>query len=402
MHQVVAFLTTAKHLGEAGPELRYKPYSGKFDILGAQGAQLADLEAGDEILNADDTAKLLSGNFVGTLPGYAKGTTDLSDFIKKVKDKAGDIFDDVKDDALKAIKDIGNPIDKLKDIAKKAFNLDSVKNLGSVPHDISKGAVDKSIKSIGEFLKSLVDKVKEHAEASVGGFGNIKDMKNSAELRDLVKAALEANGLSTSDDMIARVMRQIATESGGNAHAVQPGADPDGDGSGPALGLMQTKRSTFNAYKAPGHDDIFNAYDNLLAALNYAKHRYGPSLSFLGNGHGYANGGIASEPSIFGEDGPEMAIPLASPKRSRGYELLGKVVSMFAADEPSRGAVNTTDNSRVEELLEQNNALMQALINIANGQLTALNSGNTNTQVAKSAFYNAFGMDQKRTNFQSI
>lgn len=389
-------------VGEAGPELRYKPYSGKFDILGAQGAQLADLEAGDEILNADDTAKLLSGNFVGTLPGYAKGTTDLSDFIKKVKDKAGDIFDDVKDDALKAIKDIGNPIDKLKDIAKKAFNLDSVKNLGSVPHDISKGAVDKSIKSIGEFLKSLVDKAKEHAEASVGSFGNIKDMKNSAELRDLVKAALEANGLSTSDDMIARVMRQIATESGGNAHAVQPGADPDGDGSGPALGLMQTKRSTFNAYKAPGHDDIFNAYDNLLAALNYAKHRYGPSLYFLGQGHGYANGGIATEPSIFGEDGPEMAIPLASPKRSRGYELLGKVVSMFAAEEPSRTTVNTTDNSRVEELLEQNNALMQALINVANGQLNALNSGNTNTQVAKNAFYNAFGMDQKRTNFQSI
>lgn len=389
-------------VGEAGPELRYKPYSGKFDILGAQGAQLADLEAGDEILNADDTAKLLSGNFKGTLPGYAKGTSDLSDFIKKVKDKASDIFGDIKDDALKAIKDIGNPIDKLKDIAKKAFNLDSVKDLGNVPHDISKGAVDKSIKGIGDFLKNLVDKVKEHEEAAVGGFGNIKDMKNSAELRDLVKAALEANGLSTSDDMIARVMRQIATESGGNAHAVQPGADPDGDGSGPALGLMQTKRSTFNAYKAPGHDDIFNAYDNLLAALNYAKHRYGPSLSFLGNGHGYANGGIASEPSIFGEDGPEMAIPLASPKRSRGYELLGKVVSMFAADEPSRGTVNTADNSRVEELLEQNNALMQALINIANGQLTALNSGNTNTQVAKSAFYNAFGMDQKRTNFQSF
>lgn len=183
---------------------------------------------------------------------------------------------------------------------------------------------------------------------------------------------------------------------------MQPGADPDGDGSGPAMGLMQTKRSTFNAYKAPGHDDIFNAYDNLLAALNYAKHRYGPSLYFLGQGHGYANGGIANEPSIFGEDGPEMAIPLASPKRSRGYELLGKVVSMFAAEEPSRATVNTTDNSRVEELLEQNNALMQALINVANGQLNALNNGSTNTQVAKNAFYNAFGMDQKRTNFQSI
>ena len=390
-------------VGEAGPELRYKPYSGKFDILGTQGAQFADLEAGDEILNADDTAKLLSGNFVGTLPGYAKGTTDLSDFIKKVKDKAGDIFDDVKDDALKAIKDIGNPIDKLKDIAKKAFNLDSVKDLGSVPHDISKGAVDKSINSIGEFLKNLVDKVKEHAEASVGGFGNIKDMKNSAELRDLVKAALEANGLSTSDDMIAKVMRQIATESGGNAHAVQPGADPDHDGSGPALGLMQTKRSTFEAYKAPGHDDIFNAYDNLLAALNYAKHRYGPSLSFLGNGHGYANGGIANEPSIFGEAGPEMAVPLAKPMRSRGFELLGQLVTMFAADEKNNLPTESHyNNDRMEELLEQNNKLMEALIGIASGSLDAIKNGNTNTQVAKGAFYNAFGMDQKRTEFQSF
>lgn len=390
-------------VGEAGPELRYKPYSGKFDILGAQGAQFADLEAGDEILNADDTAKLLSGNYIGTLPGYANGTSDLSDFIKKVKDKAGDIFDDIKDDAFKAIKDIGNPIDKLKDIAKKAFNLDSVKDLGNVPHDISKGAVDKSIHSIGDFLKNLVDKVKEHAEASVGGFGKIPEVVDGKNLRDLVKKALEANGLSTSDDMIARVMRQIATESGGNAHAVQPGADPDGDGSGPALGLMQTKRSTFNAYKAPGHDDIFNAYDNLLAALNYAKHRYGPSLSFLGNGHGYANGGIATEPSIFGEAGPEMAVPLAIPKRSRGFELLGQLVTMFAADEKNNLSTESHyNNDRMEELLEQNNKLMEALIGIASGSLDAIKSGNTNTQVAKGAFYNAFGMDQKRTEFQSF
>ena len=173
----------------------------------------------------------------------------------------------------------------------------------------------------------------------------------------------------------------------------------------PAQGLFQYIPPTFAAWAVPGHTNILSGEDQLYAVFNDSNWRsdirmpggWGPT------GHRvFANGGIASEPSIFGEDGPEMAIPLASPKRSRGYELLGKVVSMFAADEPSKGTVNTTDNSRMEELLAQNNALMQTLINIANGQLTALNSGNTNTQVAKSAFYNAFGMDQKRINFQSI
>src|SRR5699024_19473 len=53
---------------------------------------------------------------------------------------------------------------------------------------------------------------------------------------DAVKKALGKLGLSTSSAMVSKVLRQIQTESGGNAKAKQPGADPDGDGSGPALG----------------------------------------------------------------------------------------------------------------------------------------------------------------------
>lgn len=392
-------------VGEAGPELRYKPYSGKFDILGAQGAQLADLEAGDEILNADDTAKLLSGNFVGTLPGYAKGTTNLSDFIKKVKDKASDIFGDIKDDALKAIKDIGNPIDKLKDIAKKAFNLDSVKDLGSVPHDISKGAVDKSIKGIGDFLKNLVDKVKDHMDSEVAGISAKNIGPGAGNWASVIRKVAEATHTNVSDSDMQALLARIQKESGGNQSIRQQVWDINMANGNPAQGLFQYVPSTFAAWAVPGHTNILSGEDQIYAVFNDSNWRsdirmpggWGPT------GHRvFANGGIANEPSIFGEDGPEMAIPLASPKRSRGYELLGKVVSMFAAEEPSRAAVNTTDNSRVEELLEQNNALMQTLINVANGQLNALNNGSTNTQVAKNAFYNAFGMDQKRTNFQSI
>ena len=392
-------------VGEAGPELRYKPYSGKFDILGAQGAQLADLEAGDEILNADDTAKLLSGNFVGTLPGYAKGITNLSDFIKKVKDKASDIFGDIKDDALKAIKDIGNPIDKLKDIAKKAFNLDSVKDLGSVPHDISKGAVDKSIKGIGDFLKNLVDKVKDHMDSEVAGISAKNIGPGAGNWASVIRKVADATHTNVSDSDMQALLARIQKESGGNQSIRQQVWDINMANGNPAQGLFQYVPSTFAAWAVPGHTNILSGEDQIYAVFNDSNWRsdirmpggWGPT------GHRvFANGGIATEPSIFGEDGPEMAIPLASPKRSRGYELLGKVVSMFAAEEPSRAAVNTTDNSRVEELLEQNNALMQALINVANGQLNALNSGNTNTQVAKNAFYNACGMDQKRTDFQSI
>ena len=93
--------------------------------------------------------------------------------------------------------------------------------------------------------------------------------------------------------MIDRVLRQISSESSGNEKAVQGNIGDINNITGDlAKGLMQTISSTFNANKFPGHGDIFNGYDNLLAALNYAKKTYGPSLSFLGNGHGYENGGI--------------------------------------------------------------------------------------------------------------
>lgn len=378
-------------VGEAGPELRYKPYSGKFDILGSQGAQLADLEAGDEILNAEDTAKLLSGNFKGTLPGYAKGTTDLGSFVKKIKNKAEDIFDDVKDEAMDAIKKIGDPINKLKDIAKKAFNLDSVKDLGSVPRDISKGAVDKSIKSIGDFIGKLKDQVSSHEDSANAGLdSNSTSPKATGDHKNWVKQA--GIPMKYWDD----VNYIVSHESGWNPHATNP--------SSGAYGLPQSLPAGKMA--AAGKDWRDNPITQLKWMYSYVNSAYGgfpQAHAFWLTHHAYANGGIATEASIFGEDGPEMAIPLASPKRSRGYELLGKVVSMFAADEKNNLPTESYhNNDRMEELLEQNNKLMEALIGIASGSLDAIKSENTNTQVAKSAFYNAFGMDQKRTEFQSF
>lgn len=113
--------------------------------------------------------------------------------------------------------------------------------------------------------------------------------------RPYVQRALAMLGLSTSDGMIAKVLRQIGTESGGNPNA-QGGTDGLKDGA--AFGLMQVKPNTFSSNAYPGHNNPANGFDSILAGLRYAMKRYGSDLSFLGKGHGYDKGGISTEPEI--------------------------------------------------------------------------------------------------------
>lgn len=65
-------------VNEAGTEMAYDPRKGRFRLLG-NGPTLAKVHAGEHILNAKDTAKVLSGGLGKgrTLPGYAKGTGKL-------------------------------------------------------------------------------------------------------------------------------------------------------------------------------------------------------------------------------------------------------------------------------------------------------------------------------------
>lgn len=294
---------------------------GKIGAFPEQRDFMTFLPEGTQVLDGKNSRML--ADMMG-IPAFKDGTKDKNLF-EKIFDKAHDIFEDITDI-------LAHPLEFLEKIFTNKIGKLSAKAV--FPEELIKHAPSAFAKWGINWVKKLAQDFKEKQESSVGGFGKIPEVVDGQNLRDLVKKALEANGLSTSDDMIARVMRQIATESGGNAHAVQPGADPDGDGSGPALGLMQTKRSTFNAYKAPGHDDIFNAYDNLLAALNYAKHRYGPSLSFLGNGHGYDNGGIVDGKQLawLAEHNREFVI---NPQRASADELLRKAAEERAAYDPN-------------------------------------------------------------------
>ncbi len=60
----------------------------------------------------------------------------------------------------------------------------------------------------------------------------------------------------------------------------------------PSKGLMQCIDPTFEAHKLPGHDDIYNPVDNIIAGVRYTFDRYGgfeghPGLASMAGGGGY-------------------------------------------------------------------------------------------------------------------
>ena len=159
-----------------------------------------------------------------------------------------------------------------------------------------------------------------------------------------IKKAAETMHTSVTPTEIRKIISMIAGESNGNPRVTQPGADPDGDGSGPARGLLQYKTSTFDSYKVKGHGNIYHGWDQLLALFNDSNWRhdihFGAGWGPTGNRR-YANGGLAKQPSIFGEAGPEMAIPLSAVKSSRSYELLGKTAAIVAARDNVQPTIGT-------------------------------------------------------------
>lgn len=170
--------------------------------------------------------------------------------------------------------------------------------------------------------------------------------------RSYVKKALKMNGLPTTQAYVNAWMSQIQTESGGNPSAI---GGNDGLADGNATGLLQTKPGTFAANAFPGHGNIMNGFDNILAAIRYAKGRYGSNmLGVIGHGHGYENGGWITQDGLYraGEKGkPEVVLPVTKP--ARAMELIGQAISYMVnngsniLDSASIGLNNLASNMTV-------------------------------------------------------
>ncbi|HET9172428.1 MAG TPA: transglycosylase SLT domain-containing protein [Actinospica sp.] len=115
-----------------------------------------------------------------------------------------------------------------------------------------------------------------------GGSGGVRPPRpaqyaNQSQVESWINQAfqvLEASGTPANELDLGGVLLIIEHESSGNPNAINDW-DSNAQAGDPSRGLMQVIGATFDAYKLPGHEDIYNPVDNIIAGVRYALARYG-------------------------------------------------------------------------------------------------------------------------------
>lgn len=275
------------------------------------------------------------------------------------------------------------------------------------------GGLGEKFRSMEDFLETPIQKIKGVIQNAVGGtYGQIGhwgelahgewskitdnmehwvrhtitdflySFENKALSQDMMRAAATINKVKPSDGFFGMLWQVIMSESGGRnimqqIHDVNSGGNEAG-------GILQYTPGTFAKYALPGHGERMNDFNQLLAFFNNSDWlnsigstiiRGVSKIDWLHSGpqggrrdnfwpH-FADGGLATQPSIFGEAGAEMAIPLDTMKSSRAWQLMRQVVNYYAGSTETSSQSEPTDLSRLEKkfdsLLSQNQAMISLL-----------------------------------------
>lgn len=273
--------------------------------------QLVYLNRGDEVIPAKKTAEMFGFN------QYAKGKKGwLSAAWDNVKDWAGDTFEAIED----ALKD---PLGVLMGLFHKGKNTAT-----AVWHDVGEGAANYLPKVGAEWFKKELKKLEDALTPSnPSGSG-------AQRWKPYIEKAFKELHVNASEAKINKLLRQIQTESGGNPTIRQQISDVNSRSGNPAQGLLQFIPSTFNHWALKGHGQILNGYDQILAAINALEHGGEGGWGNVGNGHGWANGGWADRPSIFGEVKGQKEIAI-NPFRPTSERHILEAIRERAAKSPS-------------------------------------------------------------------
>lgn len=332
-------------------EMVHRGSTGETFMLPAKRNMLFPLQKGDEVLDGERSHKL-AAMMQMPIP-HANGA--VGDFFSGLWNGAKEL-EDIAEDALKNVVGFG------KSLFGHFIASVTPKSTDKLNSGLKLNLPGFYAEHLKNWLKKQLDDI--HSADSPAGTMSKEAFAKAA------RRAAQSLGQSISSGDIDHLYWQAFTES--SVNPAQNGGYDDHDGTGLPIGLFQFKRSTWNAaVRAMGgkHNNIHSAVDQIAAVL--ADRTWRSDFPPIGvkrgwTPHGYANGGIATTPSIFGEAGPEMAIPLDTMKSTRAWQLLRQVVNYYSGEQTTNNNKTTlVDLSKVEKkfdtVLAQNAALINAI-----------------------------------------
>ncbi|USS94009.1 tape measure protein (plasmid) [Fructilactobacillus ixorae] len=323
----------------------YQLPNGEVGLFPDKRNLMVNLPKGTSVLDGEKSAKLAQmmgipayengiGKFFGNVGKAVSGT------FKGIWDKGSDLVE-MADKILK------NPINFLETVFTK-FLSGTSSNI-SLASDIITNFPSTVAKSGVNWIKGLINKLKDESggDVKMGAVGHYNP--------EQIRKAADQMHVNLSDHMLKVIQALIQGESGGNAGVVQHGYTDVNSGSSATLarGLLQFVPSTFANYAVSGHNNIFNAYDQLLALFNDSNwaNDIGPHGGWSPSGHRrMENGGfIDSNQMIEIAEGNRLEAVVPLTKRSRAFEVLRQIFGIMKPNENEKRQAVGNNSQRFDD-----------------------------------------------------